>query len=183
MPDRNLGNCPDFVAAHESGSGVRYCGASEVLRNGCERELILSTAWAAQPKPAKPQNAFEMGKQHLNALAAATRLLESLGLGRCASDIAGVLMQIARYISHRRSGTIPHLERADIAVGLGGTKEERRGGRSTGSIAGGSVITASPLVAPGMEGPSYGRSRPGRHTGSVMALAPLCGGARLRIRP
>jgi hypothetical protein len=88
MPDRNLGNCPDFVAAHESGSGVRYCGASEVLRNGCERELILSTAWAAQPKPAKPQNAFEMGKQHLNALAAATRLLESLGLGRCASDIA-----------------------------------------------------------------------------------------------
>jgi hypothetical protein len=97
-------------------------------------------------------------------------LLESLGLGRCASDIAGVLMQIARYISHRRSGTIPHLERADIAVGLGGTKEERRGGRSTGSIAGGSVITASPLVAPGMEGRGYGRSRPGRHTGSVMAL-------------
>jgi hypothetical protein len=66
------------------------------LRNGCERELILSAAWAAQAKPTKPQNAFEVGKQHLNALAAATRLLESLGLGQCASDIAGVLMQIAR---------------------------------------------------------------------------------------
>jgi hypothetical protein len=36
-----------------------------------------------------------MGKQHLNALAAATRLLESLDIGQCASDIAGVLMQIA----------------------------------------------------------------------------------------
>ena len=77
-------------------SSDQFCKAAKVLRNGCERELILSTAWAAQPKPAKPQNAFEMGKQHLNALAAATRLLESLGLGQCASDIAGVLMQIAR---------------------------------------------------------------------------------------
>ena len=48
-------------------------------------------------------------------------MLESLGLGQRASDIAGVLMQIARYISHRRVGTTPHLERADIAVGLGGT--------------------------------------------------------------
>jgi hypothetical protein len=56
----------------------------------------LSTAWAAQPKPTKPQNTFEMGKQHLNALAAATRLLEGLGIGQCSSDVAGVLMQIAR---------------------------------------------------------------------------------------
>jgi hypothetical protein len=62
----------------------------------------LGTAWAAQPKPAKPQNAFEMGKQHLNALAAATRLLESLGLGQCASNIAGVLMQIANVLGQHR---------------------------------------------------------------------------------
>jgi hypothetical protein len=53
-----------------------------------------------------------------------------------------------------------------------------------GRTAGGSVITASPLVAQGWKGRSYGRSRPGRDTQEVfMALAPLCGGARLRIRP
>ena len=81
----------------------------------------MSTAWAAQPKSAKPQNAFEMGKQHLNALAAATRLLESLGIGQWRERRRGLLIQIARYISHRRAGTTPLLERADIAVGLGGT--------------------------------------------------------------
>jgi Transposase DDE domain len=81
----------------------------------------LSTARAAQPKPTKPQNTFEMGKQHLNALAAATRLLESLGIGQWRERRRGLLIQIARYISHRRAGTTPHLERARIAVGLGGT--------------------------------------------------------------
>jgi len=79
----------------------------------------LSPAWAAQAKPTKLQNAFEMGKQHLDALATAARSFESVGLGQCSGDIAGVLMQIARYVSHRCAGATPHLERADIAVGLG----------------------------------------------------------------
>src|SRR4029077_11721484 len=84
------------------------------------RHRVEPVHGTAQAKPTKPQNAFEVGKQHLNALAAATRLLESLGLGQCASDIAGVLMQMARYVPHRRSGTTPHLDRADLAVALGG---------------------------------------------------------------
>src|SRR5580658_3497963 len=66
-----------------------------------------------------------MGKQHLDALATATRLLESHCLGQLASDIAGILVQIARYISHRRAGTALHLEGADIAVSLGGTITKR----------------------------------------------------------
>jgi hypothetical protein len=33
----------------------------------------LRTAWAAQPKPPKPQDAFEMSKQHLDGLAVAAR--------------------------------------------------------------------------------------------------------------
>jgi hypothetical protein len=48
-------------------SSDQFGKAAKVLRNGCERELILSTAWAAQAKPAKPQNAFEMSKQHLKS--------------------------------------------------------------------------------------------------------------------
>jgi hypothetical protein len=33
----------------------------------------LRTAWAAQAKPPKPQDAFEMSKQHLDGLAMAAR--------------------------------------------------------------------------------------------------------------
>jgi hypothetical protein len=38
--------------------------AGVVLGDCGEGKLILRTAWAAQPKPPKPQDAFEMSKQH-----------------------------------------------------------------------------------------------------------------------
>jgi hypothetical protein len=59
----------------------QLCEAAKVLRNSGERELILRTAWATQPKSPKSQNALEMGKQHLDALSIAARPLEGFGFG------------------------------------------------------------------------------------------------------
>jgi hypothetical protein len=45
---------------------------AEVLRDGGERELVLrATCWTAQPEATKPQDALEVGAQHLDALAVA----------------------------------------------------------------------------------------------------------------
>ena len=41
---------------------------SVLLRDGCQRELILRATWSAQPQTTQPQDAFEMCKQHLIAL-------------------------------------------------------------------------------------------------------------------
>jgi hypothetical protein len=43
-----------------------------VLRDGCERELILCTARTAKSKAPKPQNTVEVREQHLGALALST---------------------------------------------------------------------------------------------------------------
>jgi hypothetical protein len=56
----------------------------------------LRTARAAQAKSAKLQNALEMGKQHLDVLAIAARLLERCRTGQCAGDIAGARCATSR---------------------------------------------------------------------------------------
>ena len=49
---------------------------SQVLSRCRQQELILSAARTAQPQTSHLQDPLEMGKQHLDALAALTRLLE-----------------------------------------------------------------------------------------------------------
>jgi hypothetical protein len=45
-----------------------------------ERELVLCAAGPAQSEPAEPEDALEVGKQHLDALAVTARLLEGLAI-------------------------------------------------------------------------------------------------------
>ena len=66
-----------------------------------------------------------MGKQHLDALAIAAGLLESLGFGQCTGDIAGVLMNVARNLPRGSVGAALHFERTDVAIELGGTIAKR----------------------------------------------------------
>jgi hypothetical protein len=39
--------------------------ATQVLCNGCKGELVLCATWAAQPEATKPEDAFEVGEQHV----------------------------------------------------------------------------------------------------------------------
>ncbi len=60
------------------------------------QELVLCAIGTAQAQPAEPQDALEMGKQHLDFLA----FIAGAGEGRCAcqrsGNIARLLMDIAR---------------------------------------------------------------------------------------
>jgi hypothetical protein len=78
----------------------------------------LTTAWPAQPETAEPEDALEMGKQHLNALAIAAGLLEGLCAGERTGDIAGLFVDAApdagvgigahaKHISRFRINSIP----------------------------------------------------------------------------
>jgi hypothetical protein len=49
-----------------------------------------------QSEATEPEDALEMGEQHLDALAVATGLLEGLGLGERSSHVAGVLVDVAQ---------------------------------------------------------------------------------------
>jgi len=46
----------------------QLCQLSEVLGGGCKVEFVAHTAWTSQSQPAEPENALEMGEQHLDLL-------------------------------------------------------------------------------------------------------------------
>jgi hypothetical protein len=48
--------------------GDQLCKPAEVLRNRCQRELELGTAWPAQSQPAEPQDTLQVRKQHFDTL-------------------------------------------------------------------------------------------------------------------
>ena len=56
---------------------------------------------SAQAKPAQPQDALQVGEQHLDAFSVSARLLESLGLTERTSDVAGILMDAALDLARR----------------------------------------------------------------------------------
>ena len=49
----------------------QLCELPEVLGGGGEEELVASAAWSSQSEPVEPQDALEMGEQHLDLLAQA----------------------------------------------------------------------------------------------------------------
>src|SRR5262245_11327698 len=90
--------------------------APQVLCNGCTGELIWCTAWAAQPKPTKSQDAYEVGEQHLDPFAIAARLREGLGFAEGTSNVAGLLIDAARDLPRRLLRAASHLERAHTTI-------------------------------------------------------------------
>jgi len=65
MPRQRL---RDTVSDHWRWSCQLLGEPTKVLGDGCQCELELGSARSAQSQPAKPQDAFEMGEQHLNTL-------------------------------------------------------------------------------------------------------------------
>ena len=72
----------------------------------------------SQAQSVESEDALHVRKPHLDFCAFPARLFVSLSLGQRTGDIAGILMQIARCVSHRRAGKTPPLEGADIAIAL-----------------------------------------------------------------
>lgn len=53
----------------ESGHWSELGELSEVLGGGGEQELVAGAAWSAQPQATEPEDALEVGEQHLDLLA------------------------------------------------------------------------------------------------------------------
>jgi hypothetical protein len=68
---------------------------SEVLRGCCQQDFVPDPVQSPQPKAVEPENAFHMGKPHLDLLALAARLLEGFGIGQRANAIAHILVEVA----------------------------------------------------------------------------------------
>src|SRR5215210_4116379 len=87
-------SCPN---PSKGGHGSELGELPQVLRSRCQQELVACAARPSQSQPCKPQDALEVGKQHLDLLAGMTGALK----GRCPrqgpSHISRVLIQIAWY--------------------------------------------------------------------------------------
>ena len=90
----------------------QFAETPEVLGDGGEGELELRAMRSAQPEAIKSQNALEMSKQHLDlfAVTAGLHIIISFSNGTC--YIAGLFMDIARYLAMRRKRTTLRLQRA-----------------------------------------------------------------------
>ena len=67
----------------------------------------MGSAWATQPEATHPQNALEVSKQHLDALAALTAPLENGCAGQRTRDLSGRLAEAAQDVARRRLGRSP----------------------------------------------------------------------------
>src|SRR5262249_35281846 len=95
------------------------------LRNCREGELILGTAWAAQPKPSNSQDALKVCKKHLHTFSIVARLLEGLGVNECTGGVARIFVDAAWNFALRRLRAAFGLQRARAAIGGPCAIEER----------------------------------------------------------
>lgn len=95
----------------------------EVLGGCGEKELVSRAGRTSQAQSAEAQDAFEMGKQHLDLLSIAPRL----GVGFCPGDLAGhvarAFVKAPRNLSHRRLGATLRLQGARAAIARRGAIE------------------------------------------------------------
>jgi len=75
--------------------GKELCQFPEIVGGGGEEEFVVCTAWAAWSKSAKSENAFEVGKEHLDLLPEFHRDVVLTGLGDVAGDLARVGVRAA----------------------------------------------------------------------------------------
>ncbi len=80
----------------------QLCQAPQILSDGRKGELELGSAWPAQAKPAKAQDALEVREQHLNLFAVSPCLRISLARSDGAGGIAGFFIEAAQNFPVRR---------------------------------------------------------------------------------
>ncbi len=79
-------------------------------------ELVSGAAWSSQSQPAEPENALEVGEQHLDLFALAARLPESLGARQGAGVVSGVLVDVAGDLAVAHVRAAPRLQRTRPAI-------------------------------------------------------------------
>ena len=101
------------------------CERFEVLHDGGKMELVARAREPPEPHPLEAVVGFQVGEAHLDTLSFVSRSGERLCLHLPPSDIAGVLVEVARDLARVSRGAALRSERAYIAVELGGAVEQR----------------------------------------------------------
>ena len=115
---RSLHNCTLRNTENLSGRRSRNerCEPPQVLSDGGQNKLILGASWTTQSKSAELQDALQVRKPHLDLLALTLRRLEALDASERPSNVAGVLMYVARDLARWFFWTALRLKRTYIAV-------------------------------------------------------------------
>ena len=83
---------------------------AEVLRGRGEEELIAGTARSAQAQAIEPQDALEVGEQHLDFLPLPPRAAIGVGLGDGAGQVTSAFVDATRHLAGWLLGTAARLE-------------------------------------------------------------------------
>ena len=93
---------------------------AQVLGGGGEEELVSGAAGSAKAQPIQPEDALEVGEQHLDLLPLAPGGDVGIGPGDVAGDVPGVFVDGTRHLPSRPVGAAVGLQRAGVAIDLGG---------------------------------------------------------------
>ena len=109
----------------ESGRRSELGELSEVLGGCSEQELVAGAAWTAQSEPTEPEDALEVGEQHLDLLATMSRAFISRCPCQGPGNVAGVFVEVSRDLAGRCVRTARGLESTDFAVTLAAPVDTR----------------------------------------------------------
>ena len=101
------------------------CEPPQVLSNGGQNKLVLSTSWTTQSKPTELQDALQVREPHLDLLALMSRLLEALGASERPRNVPGMFMDIARDLARWLLWAALRFEWANVAVELACAIQQR----------------------------------------------------------
>ena len=101
------------------------CEPPQVLSNGGQNKLVLSTSWTTQSKPTELQDALQVREPHLDLLALTPRLLEALGASERPRNVPGMFMDIARDLARWFLWAALRFEWANVAVELACAIQQR----------------------------------------------------------
>ncbi len=98
--------------------GLSFASSPKVLGGCCEQEFVSCTARTSQPQTRRPENAFKVSKEHLDLLATMSGLL-IFGRGSNRSgDIAGIFVEITRYVASTCIWAAALLQVTGVAIAL-----------------------------------------------------------------
>jgi hypothetical protein len=112
----------------------------EVLSGCCKQEFVSRPARTSQPQTGHPKNALQVCEEHLDLFATMPGLLIFWRGSNRSGDIAGIFVEITRYLACNRIRTAALFEFTGVAVLLAGAIEpcpfarDPRSGRCIGSV-------------------------------------------------
>jgi len=93
---------------------------SEVLGDGCKKELVLGAVWTSQPQSGQVEDPLEVGEQHFDLFPLVPRRLVSLRLASPTGQVTSIFMLFPRDRTSIHVGTTSVFGRTGLTICLQG---------------------------------------------------------------